>query len=433
MAFSIDDNGALAGRAPDRAAPSPPGAQPGDAPGLLTSRPPCNPICLGGEDWVTLSLYVRYRNFDKTAKLLDRHRQAAEERRQGDDELLLSGSKFLALPSGAKVGSKRSKAYFRWQVQSESGFVVQLMNRPSCEGTMPNGKLVATSMVMMRLGIEGVVRQAFDAIQALGGYVESNKVSRVDVCCDLPGRKVEPLKLAYEADHVVCRADSNDEHGEEHLFVESDYSLYRIRRETTSFNVGRGDVRLRLYEKVRECKYDLEKLHLLIEKRWGDFPFEAIRAEYQLRRGKLKKLGVDSLADWLEKRAAIVQHLCHDWFRLTDGPVDRKHPDRTPILPEWREVQQAFASWAGDGPFPELVAIPSQPMPPDHYTKTIVGSLISLFARTGVDVDSNETFWNEGMYRILDEIERRDMAAEVRRRALEFGVVRREEKQSLEQ
>jgi hypothetical protein len=227
---SFGSDEASARRAPQRAVPSPRGAQPGDAHasqakrqpesclsfvGLLTSRPPCNPISYGGEDWVTLSLYVRYRDFDKTAKLLDGHRQAAEERRQGDDELTLAGQTFLAIPAGAKVGSKRGKAYFRWQLQSETGFVLQLMNRPSCKGTMPNGKLVATSLVMIRLGIEAVGRQAFDAICALGGFVERNKVSRVDVCCDLPGRKVEPLKLAYDAGHVVCRADSSDEHAEE--------------------------------------------------------------------------------------------------------------------------------------------------------------------------------------------------------------------------
>jgi hypothetical protein len=204
-------------------------------------------------------------------------------------------------------------------------------------------------------------------------------------------------------------------------------SLYRLRRETTSFNVGRGEVRLRIYEKVKQCKHDLEKLALLVERRWGAFPFEAIRAEYQLRRGKLKKFGVDNLTDWMAKRAAIVRYLCHDWFRLTDGAVDRKHPDRTPILPEWRDIQQAFGSWVGDGPFPELTPIPAQAMPPDHYTKTIVGSLVSLFAKTGVDIDSNDTFWNEGMYRILDEIEKRDMAVEVRRRALELGVARPKE------
>src|SRR5262249_22047039 len=96
---------------------------------------------------------------------------------------------------------------------------------------------------------------------------------------------------------------------------------------------------------------------------------------------------------------------------------------RTPILPEWCDVQQAFVAWAGAGPFPGLVAVPSQPMPPDHYTKTIVGALILLFAKTGGEIDFDETFLNEAPYRILDEIQKRDMPAEVRRRALELGTV----------
>jgi hypothetical protein len=393
-----------------------------DARGPLTSRPPSNPICYGGEDWLTLSLYLVHRDFERTTKLLDVCRSAAESRRPGEDELQLADQTFLVLPSGAKVGSKRGKAYFRWQLASEAGFLLQLMNLPAFKGTMPNAKLVATSSVMMRLGIDGVARQAFEAIRALGAHVQMNKVSRVDVCCDLPGRSIEPLKSAYEQAHVVCRADFNDEHGGESHFVESDYSLYRVRYEATSFNVGRGDVRIRIYDKVRECRFDLEKVGLLIANRWGTFPAKAIRVEYQLRREKLKQLGIDNLADWMEKRAAVVHYLTHSWFRLTDGPVDRKHPDRTPILPQWREAQDAFAAWTGNGAGPALEAIESQSMPPEHFLKTIVGSFVSLFARTGTAIDGNETFFHESVARILDEIERRDMAAEVRRRALELGV-----------
>ena len=322
------------------------------------------------------------------------------------------------LPLGAKAGSKRSKAYFRWQLQSATGFILQLMNRASYKGTMPNGKLVATSLVLMRLGIEEVVRQAFDALDALGADVVQNKISRVDVCCDLPDRKVEPLKTAFDAGHYVSRGKMSDEHGVLTEFRDSDMSVYRIGSEVTSFNLGRCDVRMRVYEKVKECRHDIVKLQTLIDHRWGVFPDRAIRVEFQLRREKLKKLGVDSCEDWLAKRASVVHYLTHDWFRLTDGPVDQKHPDRTPILAVWQEVQGCMASWTGGGPLLELEPIPSQLMPPDHYLKSIVGSLISLFAKTGVVIDNNEIFWHESMCRILDEIEARDMAAEVRRRVL---------------
>ena len=160
------------------------------------------------------------------------------------------------------------------------------------------------------------------------------------------------------------------------------------------------------------------------------FPLRAIRVEYQLRREKLKQLGVDSLADWLEKRAVIVHYLTHSWFRLTDGPVDRKHPDRTPILPEWCEVQKAFLAWTGAGPMPELEPIESQAMPPEHFVKSIIGSFVSLFARTGVSIDGNEAYFQECLSRILDEIERRDMASEVRRRVLELGIAAKREDSS---
>lgn len=196
--------------APEGRAGAPAGAAADEAGGgLLTSRPPCNPISYGGEDWLTLSLYVLHWDFERTAKSLDEKRSAAEARRQGDDELLLAGQTFLVRPSGAKVGSKRGKAYFRWQLQSETGFVLQLMNLPAFKGTMPNAKLVATSSVMMSLGIQGVVQHALAAIEALGATVVQIKVSRVDVCCDLPGRKVEPLEAAYEDRRGVTQRSSN--------------------------------------------------------------------------------------------------------------------------------------------------------------------------------------------------------------------------------
>jgi hypothetical protein len=230
------------------------------------------------------------------------------------------------------------------------------------------------------------------------------------------------MKCAFDVGNYISRAKVRSEYGNAIEIVESDYSMYRVGKRDTSFNLGRGDVRLRVYEKVLECIRNIEKVAALISHRWGVLPAEAVRVEFQLRRGKLKELGVDGLGSWLERRAAIVEYLTHGWFRLTAGPVDRKHPDRTPVLPQWREVQDAMATWTGTGPPVDLGPIPTQPMPPEHYIKTIVGSLKSYFARRGVEIDSNETFWNEGLHRLLDEIDGRDMAAEVSRRALELGV-----------
>jgi hypothetical protein len=52
----------------------------------------------------------------------------------------------------------------------------------------------------------------------------------------------------------------------------------------------------------------------------------------------------------------------------------------------------------------------------------LLGVLVSYHARVGTTVDSNETFVHESMYALLDLTERKDMADEVRRRAIELGV-----------
>ena len=62
---------------------------------------------------------------------------------------------------------------------------------------MPNAKLVATSLVLMRFGVEEVVRQAFAALKAFDAHVVRDKVSRVDLCCDLPDRTIEPLNANH--------------------------------------------------------------------------------------------------------------------------------------------------------------------------------------------------------------------------------------------
>ena len=226
---SRNENEQLAGDAADRASLSPAGAQPGEAAGLLTSRPPSNPITYGGEDYLTLSLYLKHKLFSELKSTLDQRQQAAVERREGDDEITLAGLRFLVLPFGGKVGSKNSKAFFQWLLKSEIGFTLLLMKRESCEGSMPNGKLDASSLVLMRFGLQAVVDRAFAALRALGAEVVRNKISRVDVCCDLPGAKIAPLCDAFTAGNYVSRAVATVSHSQDAYLVDTDASVYRLR------------------------------------------------------------------------------------------------------------------------------------------------------------------------------------------------------------
>jgi hypothetical protein len=57
----------------------------------------------------------------------------------------------------------------------------------------------------------------------------------------------------------------------------------------------------------------------------------------------------------------------------------------------------------------------------DKLLQQVAGALVSYHARIGTDIDSNETFIQESLCDLLDLLEDREMAEEVRRRAVELG------------
>lgn len=112
--------------------------------------------------------------------------------------------------------------------------------------------------------------------------------------------------------------------------------------------------------------------------------------------------------------------LTHEWLRITASAVDPQHPDRAPVHPDWIAIQDAMADWSG-APVGELSPLPRLPIRAEHLLQQIVGALVSYHARVGTVVDSDDAFIHESLAAILDTIEDRNMAEEVRRRALEIG------------
>jgi hypothetical protein len=420
----LTGDGASPADAPQRP-PSPRGAAAGAAAGGGSSNtPPSNTKfvkCLGGEDWLELSLYLQHRNFLPLKQRLDAAREASEAHNRGPDELEFAGRKFLMLPSAALAGTKEKQVVYRWRLRSEDGWWLLLMNRPHVHETLPTGIARASSLPLMRIGPTAYLRQLQETLDDLGITLVREKVSRVDACADLDEMSVEPLYHAFMRGHFVCRARNSTER-----IAEESIDGYRIGREPTGFDFGKGQVRFRLYDKVRKCLNDWEMLLLMQTRRWGGLGGNsAIRAEFELRREKLKALGIDSVADWRAKRGAVTHYLTHEWLRITASEVDPKHPDRAPVHPHWTAIQDAMAAWSG-APVAELEPLPRLPIRADHLLQQVVGALVSYHARVGTNIDSEDAFAHESMAAILDTIEGRDLAEEVRRRAVELGVARRQ-------
>ena len=400
--------------------PQPRGAAAAEAPGGVPSNTPPSITkdyeCLGGEDWLELSLYLDHRDFRQLKGRLDSARDAAESNIPGPDEVEIAGRKFLMQPSAALVGSENNKLAYRWRLRSEDGWWLLLMNRECSHETMPTGIVRASSLPLLRLGAVGFLQQLDETLRALGIHMIREKLSRVDPCVDLKQTSVDPLYQAFSQGHHVTRARKSTNH-----IVEENFEGHRIGRHSTGFDFGRGNVRLRVYDKFRECRHDFETLLLMQTRRWGALGGpSALRVEFQLRREKLKALGVDSIDDWWSKRGSVVNYLTHQWCRITEGEVDPRHPDRAKTHSDWIRVQGAFAEWAGKQ-LVELEPLPRLPIRADHLLQQTIGTLMSYHARVGNLIDSNESVIDESVAALWDFIESRDMPMEVYRRSTENG------------
>jgi hypothetical protein len=329
----------------------------------------------------------------------------------------------LVRPSGASAGTAHKRVYFRWQLQSENGILIQLMNRPHPHRTMPNGNLRITSLLLMQFGAEYLWRYSLSLLEAMGCEVVRNKLSRVDPCVDIPEMKITALTDPFAAGHSVTRARAKSTYDYEDHIVASSSAVYSSGRTPTGFVVGQDHLKLRVYDKCRESNLVPEKIAAVVAYRWGYWTPYASRVEFQVRREMLKDLGIDTVDDWFAKRAAVCEYLCTDWFRLTNGPVDRNHAGRSETLPLWLFVQQAFAAWTGKAYSVDLEPLMPEEFLPINLIQQAIGLLVSYFARTGRRPNSNAEFLDAAVTKVTQIMAARDLPAEIQRKALVLGLL----------
>jgi hypothetical protein len=368
------------------------------------------------EDWLTVNFYVDFPSFDELAQRLDRAQEAAAKNLKGDDELQFGDVRFLVAGRGARQGRGDKSIHMRWRLVAENGLVLLLLNRATSHETLPNVSARATSLMMMQLGFMQVWQLMQYCIEAMGGEIVGDKISRVDPCVDLPGTAIEEFVRPFQQDWFVSRTRSHANYA-----VGVFMNEYMQGRQHTGFTFGKSPMMCRVYDKLVESRRDENKLAVLKAMRWGGLPECATRVEFQIERAKLKQFGVDTVADWIAMRADVLDELTTSWLRLTAGPVDRRNAKRAPIHPVWELTRTAF--FEAYGKAAGLVLEPLQPMElnPSRFVASAVGSLRGMFARVGKDIRDNEHFEREALAAIRDGIRERDMATEVTRKTLELA------------
>lgn len=285
-------------------------------------------------------------------------------------------------PTGSRIG--KEGPYFAF-VGEHAGIVIKIQDRAAPKNECPNVLVEIDGLVCLELGDLGALDLAYDVIRQLGGEIDQVKLSRVDICLDMPGVGMDEFAAAASERRYVSRLPRHRE-------IESDGSTVRF---------GKLPLQLAVYDKLAEVgvNRNSRKLELMVARRWnGVMPAQAVRVEFRLGREKLKAFGIDTPEDFYRKRRTLVDYLCQAWFRFTSGSVDRLNTTRAATLPLWEQVHAAFAAWAGQPNGEVLAPLPKGPVDVTGLLKQGHGVLKAIGRAQDREVVGYDTYcdWVQG-------------------------------------
>lgn len=263
-----------------------------------------------------------------------------------DDRAMFSFGGLQWIMSARGIGGKKSddldhaRAYYRYVIK-HGGMVIAF--RRESAPTVSNVWIEAGSIPLaLNGGLAGmwVDIKGFFAHEKI--EIERDILSRVDPYMDTDAAHVGEFCERMEKGHRVKRARSQCSH-----FDDDDASIYHDGEAYKGFRLG-TQIQLRCYDKRREMAKN--------ELKWAVFatlydgvPDPLTRVEFQLRRKGLRDMyivgteRIDGVDSYLECREKLWSYLTGEWFRLTEGSVDRKnrHQDRAETWSIWKIVQEA--------------------------------------------------------------------------------------------
>jgi len=157
------------------------------------------------------------------------------------------------------------------------------------------------------------------------------KISRVDFSFD------------YWISHVDFTQDS-------FVSLSAKDGHYREHQRSQTFDFGRGDAKLRCYDKIAEIEQQSGKVFFF--DLWG-VRERVWRIEWQIRKELLKRFGVRSLSGLEDQAGDLLHYLSttHDTLRVASSDSNRS---RWPLHPLWADVQQKADSFGRQGVLAEI-------------------------------------------------------------------------------
>ena len=165
---------------------------------------------IGAEDWLQYCLYVEWgKGWEDLNKRLKRAKEdaAVEGAPPGFCDIYFMGGSATVSPSGVPEGG----VYYAYKLTYEE-LTVLIAERESPHKTFPSVRIVISGTGCLYPGATECYEKANRMIDALGGKIIRNKLSRVDICLDMPEVDIEPFDRAFQEERYICRAVAKARH-----------------------------------------------------------------------------------------------------------------------------------------------------------------------------------------------------------------------------
>lgn len=341
----------------------------------------------GGIDWFEWWSLVHWEfsgRFELAIELFQEAKKSCQYLRTGFQEVHLPGFGPVKVRRvGFNRGGERGQHYdFSLKIPGVSIGLAPRDIDPGIKGrelkkASPNFVAKQTGRDCLLFGAVEGFEMASAFLEALGGRPIFKAISRGDLCLDVVNLNPQDLLALLRAQHFITIARSARPH------------VNLINQKESGFSAGQHPLYLTVYDKVLEQLGKTDGLYLqaLIDRRWGgDIPKTATRIEFQMARNWFRDHGIDSPEDFLTHRGTLSEKLTHDWFRLTDIPVDRKgkHQSRAAVHPLWAGIQAGFSEIFGPSQG-ELTPLAREKVQPIALAQQGRGCLAACLLQMGVE------------------------------------------------
>ena len=273
-------------------------------------------LLLHGPDTVQCCYYLAPRGNDSLdfAKLQAERDRLRMTGTNESEPIVLGGRQFLLAPRGSSSGYPF--------VISDADYRIEFgrYNNPPFFVTFRSVALWRSSMRALH---ENFLHWAHSV-----GYqpVKPESMTRVDYCFDYALDVVD-----FDENSVVTFSSKDAQHRE------------NGRIQTLSF--GKGDVVLRIYDKVAEIEQQSGKVWFY--DLWGQKE-NVWRIEWQARKEVLRRFGIRTFADLHARYKPLLEFLAqeHDTLRV---PSDDSNRSRWPLHPLWSDLQRHIAQMEAIG------------------------------------------------------------------------------------